>query len=486
LETTVGWWSRDAQGTEAASASWHDDLMTWSAEKRWLLDEAGASLREMEMLQSIAAEAAAEVDSDRILQLVARRTREFTEAEASLVALQAASESGRNTFVVRAASGDAAEERVGQAISPGVPLEAGEVRVLEEPQGTLAGYGAPVLVARLAQGDRELGVLVIARPAAYEAARRMQLAAQTYAGAVERAILVEAERRAAHDREALLERERQARAAAEAAVEAHRQAEAALRVSEDAQRTLAIENARLYEKAQEALRARDALFASVSHDLRTPLTAVKGFIQAIQARVRSRGLGEHTWLVDNLDQAQAAATRMVAMLDELADAPLMQSGRALSLDCRAMDLVTLARTVVKEQSSLSSMHRCTLVTEATDLAGVWDRNRLRRVLDNLIGNAIKYSPAGSPVTVTLRSVLDNGGQRRWAEVVVADQGRGISDEDLPHIFELFRRGSNVGSVTGMGVGLAGVKQIVEQHGGTIAVQSAAGQGTTFVVRLPMS
>jgi signal transduction histidine kinase len=117
------------------------------------------------------------------------------------------------------------------------------------------------------------------------------------------------------------------------------------------------------------------------------------------------------------------------------------------------------------------------------LLGEWDAERLQRVLSNLLSNAIKYSPAGGEVVIRLDVASQDGGS--VASVRVTDQGLGISAEDLPHIFERFYRGRNVLSLTaGAGIGLSGVKQIVEQHGGTVEVESAEGQGTTVKVSLP--
>jgi signal transduction histidine kinase len=110
---------------------------------------------------------------------------------------------------------------------------------------------------------------------------------------------------------------------------------------------------------------------------------------------------------------------------------------------------------------------------------VWgDRARLERVLQNVIGNAVKYSPDGAPVQVTASM------QEGWDVVVVRDSGVGIPADELPHIFTHFYRASTARGFPGSGLGLAGAKTIVEQHGGHIRVQSAVGQGTTVVVSLP--
>ena len=119
-----------------------------------------------------------------------------------------------------------------------------------------------------------------------------------------------------------------------------------------------------------------------------------------------------------------------------------------------------------------------------ELVGLWDPVRIERVLTNLLGNAIKYSPGGGPVSVRLD--LEGASPDGAVVVQVQDHGEGIPESDLPHIFERFRRGENVsGRIPGTGLGLAGARQIVELHGGTICAESRVGEGTTFTVRLPI-
>ena len=117
------------------------------------------------------------------------------------------------------------------------------------------------------------------------------------------------------------------------------------------------------------------------------------------------------------------------------------------------------------------------------LDGPWDPVRVARVLANLVGNAIKYSPGGGEVRVSVVREPGPGGD--WAVVSVSDHGLGIPEADLPHIFERFQRASNVaGRIAGTGIGLAISRRIVERHGGTIDVRSEEGVGTTFTVKLP--
>jgi signal transduction histidine kinase len=219
--------------------------------------------------------------------------------------------------------------------------------------------------------------------------------------------------------------------------------------------------------------------SSVSHDLKSPLTFIRGM--ASLRRRRAVVTPETEPLVDALDQIEASAGRMSQQLDELVDASRLEAGRTLELRREPTDLVELARTAVAQQQQGTDRHALYVSTAPTELVGVWDAVRLARVLDNLLENAVKYSPRGGTVEVAISSEDGN------AVLRVADHGEGIPDADLPHIWERFRRGRNVeGRIPGTGIGLAGVERIVELHGGAIAVDSQVGVGTTITVSLPLT
>jgi len=127
-------------------------------------------------------------------------------------------------------------------------------------------------------------------------------------------------------------------------------------------------------------------------------------------------------------------------------------------------------------------HPIAFEDSSIELVGAWDQPRVERVVRNLMENAIKYSPNGGEIAVRLTSEERDG---PWAVITVRDHGLGIAANDVSKVFSRFHRGSNVGRIPGTGIGLASVQQIVEQHGGTIAVESAEGVGSTFTVRLPL-
>jgi signal transduction histidine kinase/FixJ family two-component response regulator len=247
---------------------------------------------------------------------------------------------------------------------------------------------------------------------------------------------------------------------------------------------IAVDNARLYRQAQDALRMRDEFISSVSHDLKTPLTTIKGLAQLLRRQAQRIDDPQAERLVEGLANIDSVTKKMTTLIGDLLDVTRLQSGRPLELQREPVDLVALARDSVAEHQAIAEGHTLRLVAEVPELVGTWDVARLERVLSNLLSNAIKYSPNGGTITV---SVEREGGHERdsWARLTVQDQGVGIPAADLPHIFERFRRGRNVGRIEGTGLGLAGVRRIVEQHGGTIAVDSHEGAGTTVTVRLPL-
>jgi len=229
---------------------------------------------------------------------------------------------------------------------------------------------------------------------------------------------------------------------------------------------------------REQITLRDEFISTVSHDLKSPLTFIKGM--ANLRRRRAQVTPENQTLLDALEQIEASAGRMAQQLDELVDASRLQAGATLELRRDRVDLLELARKAVLEHQQTSERHVLHISTDLDELVGTWDGLRLERVLDNLLDNAVKYSPRGGSVEVSLRSVDGT------AVLAVSDRGEGIPASDLPHIFERFRRGRNVeGRIPGTGIGLAGVQRIIELHQGTISVDSHIGKGTTFTIRLPL-
>ncbi len=234
---------------------------------------------------------------------------------------------------------------------------------------------------------------------------------------------------------------------------------------------------RLTGELRHALTTRDDFLASAAHDLRNPLSAIRGGADLVQ-RMLERGDAPRERLSASVAHIQSAARRIGGMLDAFLDLAQLQLGRPLELRKELQDVAALAREVVAQAQQASARHRIRLSAPA-ELMAVVDGPRLQRVMDNLVANAVKYSPESAEIAVELR---DEG-----AELVlsVRDRGIGIPPSEIEAVFERFRRGSNVaGRFSGTGIGLAGARQIVEQHGGSVQVTSALGSGSTFTVRLP--
>ncbi len=226
---------------------------------------------------------------------------------------------------------------------------------------------------------------------------------------------------------------------------------------------------------------RDALLAGISHDLKNPLAVIRGVAQlALRTATRATAPDVQA-LTAPLDGIIDAARRIDVMLDDFLDIARTQSGRPLELDRVTLDLAALMQRATEEVAQQRHAHAFALTRAPGDLTGTWDAVRLERVAANLLANATKFSPEGSLIQVRL---WREGGSACFS---VQDEGRGIPAADLPRIFEPFFRAANAtGQVAGSGLGLSTARQIIEQHGGTITVESTEGAGTTVTVRLPLA
>ncbi|HEX8966540.1 MAG TPA: PAS domain S-box protein [Chloroflexota bacterium] len=250
----------------------------------------------------------------------------------------------------------------------------------------------------------------------------------------------------------------------------------------EAERARLLESERAARAAAEAaINARDEFVAMVSHDLRNPLAAIKGHIQMVHRRAARGETLTARMLLERLNTIESSITALSTQIDELHDAARLQAGHSLDLRPRPTDLVALARESVRHYQHASESHVVRVASQEPELVGSWDPDRLERVLANLLSNAVKYSPAGGEVLVQVAR------EDQWAVLAVSDQGIGIPEADRATIFERYRRASNVsGQIAGTGLGLAGARDVIQQHGGTISVRSREGHGSTFFVRLPLS
>lgn len=211
--------------------------------------------------------------------------------------------------------------------------------------------------------------------------------------------------------------------------------------------------------------------AMVTHDLRSPLTALKG-----QAQLLRRRMPEDARTSSSLESMLDQVGRMEHLIDDLADVVRLESGE-LQLRPQRMDLLDL----VEHEIALAREHpgACTfrLESEPERLVGTWDRQRLGQVLQNLLSNAVKYSPEGGEIIVRLEEDGDD------ALIRVIDHGMGIPAENLPLLFQRFYRVEATGA-GGLGLGLYITQMLVDVHGGEITATSVPGEGSEFRVRLP--
>lgn len=270
----------------------------------------------------------------------------------------------------------------------------------------------------------------------------------------------------------------------------------------------ALDNARLYQEAQEAIRLREQFISIASHELRTPMTVLRGYLEGLDHIVRKSLNGawddaaaeesgmvslDRTRLTRALQKMDRAAERLTELIGQLLDVGRLQSGR-LTLCPERFDLLGLLSAVVEsfqlrqDAGGYSRLVELKLVASpAVGIWGTWDRGRLEQVFVNLIDNAFKYSPPEATITLSAFVEEPGNGGGASAHFTVADQGIGIPPEDHERIFQAFARANNASAshVSGLGLGLAIAREIVERHGGRLWVESdGGGRGSTFHALIP--
>jgi signal transduction histidine kinase len=211
---------------------------------------------------------------------------------------------------------------------------------------------------------------------------------------------------------------------------------------------------------------------NVAHDLRTPMTRLRGIAETALAS------SDQTTLRNALADCLEESDRVVAMLNTLMDISEAETG-TMALRREATDLTDLVRQTVDLYEDLADERGVRIAPRANDEVTVSvDRNRMRQVLANLLDNALKYTPRGGQVEIAASR------QGSDALLTVVDTGVGIPADELPHIWNRLYRGDKSRSTRGLGLGLSLVKAIVEAHGGRVDVHSTPGEGTSFELRLP--
>jgi signal transduction histidine kinase len=230
--------------------------------------------------------------------------------------------------------------------------------------------------------------------------------------------------------------------------------------------------------AEAAVCTRDHFLAIAAHELKTPLTSVIGYTQVLNNRISLKGglPDRERQIVQSID---SQARRLHQLIDSLLDLSRIQTGR-LSIQRQALDIAQLARRVVDEIRLTIDQH--TIVVQAPDEPLVIDGDELRleQVLQNLLQNAIKYSPDGGEIRVTVEAC------DHQACIAVTDQGIGIPQAARGQVFQRYYRADNIDPqrLSGMGIGLYVVQEIVSLHAGAIELTSGDHSGSTFTVCLP--
>jgi two-component system sensor histidine kinase ResE len=250
------------------------------------------------------------------------------------------------------------------------------------------------------------------------------------------------------------------------------------------------------ERVQQSRQMEKDFVANVSHELKTPLTSIQGFSQAILDGA-----------VQDLEGARKAAqtifdetARMARLVAELLTLARFESGE-MPLAQETLDLTQLLPCWVGRLQPRAKSLNESLISVVDPLPAIkGDPGRLEQVVTNLVDNALKYNHAGGSVTVTARSEMVESAvrspvlahrrgaeapQATWVSIAVADTGVGIPKEDMQRLFNRFYRGDKARTAGGTGLGLAIAQEIVSAHGGKITVESELGQGTVFTVHLPV-
>lgn len=248
--------------------------------------------------------------------------------------------------------------------------------------------------------------------------------------------------------------------------------------------------------SQRLERAKDEFLAVAAHELRSPLAAVRGYADMLLRREQQRG-EEDSKDLRGLTTLSQQVTHMLRMVDNLLDVSRLDAGQ-LDLQHQHVDLIALVEAVIDQQRLSSNTHELILAAQPSELWLWCDPLRIRQVLTNLIGNAVRYSPNGSRVVISVG--YERGEQEAYAlnglpeethpndgtaVVAVIDEGNGISEEHRAKLFQRYYRGASR-RAEGLGLGLYLSREFVLRHNGQIWVESSEGRGSTFYFKLPIN
>jgi signal transduction histidine kinase len=228
----------------------------------------------------------------------------------------------------------------------------------------------------------------------------------------------------------------------------------------------------LARRERELRTERASILATISHDVKNPLAVILG-----SARAASRERGVNNPRV--FQRIEAAALQAAALVDQLSDLHSLD-GSGIALECRPADLRRTVEAAKDQMEAIARGHALRYTAPSESVMVDYDERRIQRVLQNLIGNAIKYSPDGGDIDIQVRPEGDA------AAISIRDRGIGIPDGERGRVFERGYRANGVGAIPGSGLGLFISSEIVKRHGGSISCRAADGNGTVFEVRLPLA
>ncbi len=234
-------------------------------------------------------------------------------------------------------------------------------------------------------------------------------------------------------------------------------------------------------KDAEALK--DQFISLATHELRTPVSVIAGYADLFLRRAAQGNHPLDAWQVSKLQEIKQATQQLANLTEDLLDVTRVQSGQ-FQLDLHPTDLLALTREVIERLQTTTTHHQVSLHSTLAHLWATVDAFRIEQVLSNLLNNAIKYSPQGGPIEVT----LEEERQTREANFSVRDHGMGIPREQQPFLFGRFMRANNVrtAGIRGTGLGLYLCQELVERHGGHIYFKSEEEVGSTFFFSLPLT
>lgn len=241
---------------------------------------------------------------------------------------------------------------------------------------------------------------------------------------------------------------------------------------------LAMDNAQLFAQSEHALIARNRFLSMASHELKTPITSVKGYTQLLLRRAEE---GADKSTAEVLSVIDSEADRMTRLINELLDIARIERGR-LEFELEPVDLNEAVRDSISNVAMTAGDFDFNLRAVTSEAVVIGDRMRLEQVVTNMLTNAVRYSRDLRRADITLTTSNGN------AQIEVKDYGIGIPGDQQSNVFDLFFRGSNLGSEAhgGMGLGLFICNAIVREHGGAITIDSREGEGSTFTINIPLA